>query len=68
MATAHATRGVESEVPSAVVYPVVLLGETVWVLRPRARTSGLTRPSAVGPSELKDAIAPELLTAPQVMT
>jgi hypothetical protein len=67
-ATAPAMSGVDSEVPLPFVKSVVLDALIVSVPEPRARTSGLTRPSAVGPSELNDAMFPEPVTAPAVMT
>jgi hypothetical protein len=39
-----------------------------WVETPRAQTSGLMRPSKVGPREEKLATWFELLTAPQATT
>src|SRR5262245_47337655 len=40
----------------------------VAVPTPRARTSGLTRPSADGPLELNEAMSPVSLAAPQAGT
>src|SRR5256885_15050076 len=47
-ATAPATRGVESEVPLAVAKLLLSSYQIVAVCRPRASTSGLSRPSAGG--------------------
>jgi len=58
-----AASGQERLVPEALPYWSNDPGETTWLLTPRAQTSGLMRPSAVGPGELKLAISPESCTA-----
>src|SRR5262249_57081983 len=57
-----------NDVPFRVTRLELSAAETVLAETPRASTSGLMRPSAVGPSEEKLAIAPVLSTAPHVMT
>ena len=66
--TAAATSGVLRLVPLTALSPVAAVESTVTVLTPHARSSGFTRPSAVGPLEEKLAIAPLSVAAPQVMT
>src|SRR5262249_21006205 len=66
-AATPATVGVENEVPLAVVYPCGFpVGSTTAQPTPRATTSGLMRPSLVGPREEKLAIVPSDQTAPTV--
>ena len=54
--------------PHLLVVPASLNAATVVVLEPRAITSGLTRPSAVGPSEEKLDTAPVDVTEPTVIS
>src|SRR5205823_3512771 len=56
------------DVPLERLYPASLSGSTEAARAPHASTSGLRRPSAEGPSELKPRMLPSLLTAPTVIT
>src|SRR5437773_548933 len=58
--------GQEKDVPLARPKEVVLRSVARKSETPRATTSGLMRPSAVGPQELKDAMFPLTSTAPTV--
>ena len=60
--------GVERLVPLTALRPVGLVELTLTTLTPHASTSGLRRPSAVGPSEENPAIESFRFAAPQVMT
>ena len=63
-ATSPATRGVENEVPISLT--IVPRPEMSEVGLPKAITSGLTRPSCVGPTPLKGAFIKLVFTAPTV--
>ena len=63
-ATSPATRGVENEVPMSLT--IVPRPEMSEVGLPKAITSGLTRPSCVGPTPLKGAFIKLVFTAPTV--
>jgi len=67
-ATAPAIMGVLALVPLTLLKPVLLVLCTVAVETPMASSSGFTRPSALGPSDEKLAIAPAPSTAPQLIT
>src|SRR5438309_161261 len=60
------TTGDDMEVPFNERYP--LLGAVENWATPLATTSGFTRPSRVGPRELKSAISPLTSTAPTATT
>ena len=69
-ATAPATSGVAKEVPLPrlnVSLPSAPLA-AIQFSTPRAQTSGLVRPSKVGPGELNEAIRPRASTAPTATT
>ena len=67
-AHAAATSGVLRLVPLTAESPVVLVECTVTVATPHAESSGLRRPSAVGPLDEKPAMLPPRSVAPQVIT
>ena len=67
-AAAPANNGVLKLVPLTPLMPDVLVLFTVAVLTPMAKSSGFTRPSTVGPSVEKLAMAPVLSTAPHEIT
>ena len=67
-AATPAVKGQEKDVPDHTLYPVGTLALAVYTLTPIAITSGLMRPSAVGPYELNDARIPPEFTAPAVRT
>src|ERR671937_658649 len=60
--------GQENEVPLASEYDAGPFADATFTRTPRADRSGLIRPSAVGPTELKLARVPSVATAPIAST
>src|SRR5688500_1081910 len=67
-ATTPAVSGHENDVPLAEPYALGELRSATLTFTPMAATSGLMRPSALGPTELKEARAPLKATAPTATT
>src|SRR4029453_3870403 len=67
-AATPAVRGHENDVPFTLVYALAVPGAAAVTATPWAATSGLMRPSAEGPTELKLARAPDEVTAPPART